>query len=327
MSATPSRFASPAKAPNTTGHRDPTGESSTPVLLFLSDGRRYGVPLTRVREVVEIDRMQPIEGDGDTEDYIGVMVLRDEPIPLVAVRTKTQASDVDLPMCIVLKRGHVVIGLAAERIVGIRDFGPARPTKGLVATAEMQHAYLDENGEVVQAVDVDRWFNAQTALPLLADQRSIAEARDTLEEAAKLEKRYMALTVGDRLFAVDSTLVERAIDDIGTAPLPRRPGVRIDCVIEVSGNVLPVLRLVETDRERQTIFIIVNFAGQKWALATERVLGIVPDESPRAAMDDEHDARVISSKGAFHEVIDMHALIATKVPDFSRSGAQRALEQ
>lgn len=243
MSATPSR------ATANTGDTRDAGARATPVLLFLSDGRRYGVPLTRVREVVEIDRMQPIEGDGDTEDYIGVMVLRDEPIPLVAVRSKKQASDLDLPMCIVLKRGHAVIGLAAEKIIGIRDFGPARPTRGLVATEEMQHAYLDENGEVVQAVDADRWFNAQTALPLLADQRTIAEARDTLEETTKPEKRYMALTVGDRLFAVDSTLVERAIDDIGTAPLPRRPGVRIDSVIEVSGNVLPVLRLVG-DRPR-----------------------------------------------------------------------------
>lgn len=84
---------------------------------------------------------------------------------------------------------------------------------------------------------------------------------------------------------------------------------------------------METDLERQTIFIIVNFGGHKWAIATERVLGIVPDESPRASHDDEHDARVISSKGFFHEVIDLHALIATKVPDFNRSGAQRALEQ
>ena len=296
-------------------------EKDIPVLLFVSDGRRYGVPLTRVREVVEIEKMEPIEGEAD--DYIGVMVLRDEPIPLVVVRHRPrEQADPDLPMCVVLQRGHTAIGLAVERILGIRQFGPARAMKGLVATDELQHAYLDEAGELVQAVDADRWFNAQTALPLLSDQRARAEAVDGSDGAVVEERRFMALAVGDRLFAVESTLVERAIDDTGVAPLPRRPGVRIRSVIEVSGNVLPVLRLTDDDLVSHPIHIIVNCYDQKWAIETERVLGIVTDESPSANAEDEVQSRVISSKGAFHEVIDLQGLIAAQVPDFVRSGGQ-----
>ncbi|MEQ8584558.1 MAG: chemotaxis protein CheW [Thalassobaculaceae bacterium] len=289
-----------------------------PVLLFMSDGRRFGVPLARVREVVEIDRIEPIEGDSD--DYIGVMVLRDEPIPLVVMRLHPRDTDLDLAMCIVMQRGSSVIGLAVERILGIRDFGPAKPMHGLVAGDEVQHAFLDENGELVQAVDADRWFKAQSALPLLADQRAVAERTDPEEVRARQRPKYMAITVGGRLFAIDSTSVDRAIDDIDTAPLPRRPGVKIDSVIEVSGNVLPVLRLTEDGFDKQSIHIIVSYFDQKWSIATEGVLGIVDDESPPGPADEEGQARVITHKGTFHEVIDMASLIAFHVPEFNRGG-------
>ncbi|WP_420404467.1 chemotaxis protein CheW [Nisaea sp.] len=288
-----------------------------PVLLFQSDDRRYGVMLSSVREVVEIEDMEPIEGE-DAE-YIGVMVLRKEPIPLVVVRAGAHEPETDLPMCIVLQRGHAVIGLAVQKIIGIRNFDPAHPTKGLTASEQPQHAYLDEQGKIVQAVDPDRWFNAQNMLPLLADQRALRLVPDTAEKVEKARKTYMALTVKNHLYAVDSSLVERAVDDVGTTPLPKRPGVRLDSVIEVSGSVLPVLRLTEGGFESQTIHIIVNYFDQKWAIATEQVLGIVSDESPTGPATDESQARVISHKGAFHEVIDLAALIAQSVPDFVRS--------
>ncbi|MBT5265179.1 MAG: hypothetical protein HOL85_10120 [Rhodospirillaceae bacterium] len=293
-----------------------------PVLLFTSDNRNYGVLLTSVREVVEIETMDPIEGEAD--DYIGVMVLRDEPIPLVVVRQTPSDTDSELPMCIVLQRGDAIVGLAVERVLGIRKFSPARAMKGLVATDHPQHAYLDDEGQLVQAVDADRWFNAQIALPLLSDQRALRLVTEQEELHEETKPTYMALTVGDQLFAVDSSLVERAIDDVGVAPLPKRPGVKIDSVIEVSGNVLPVLRLSDEDFQKQTIHIVVNFYGEKWSIATERVLGIVSDESPVGPDDDEIQARVISHKGAFHEVIDLHSLIAVQVPDFIRPGGQRA---
>lgn len=289
-----------------------------PVLLFVSDGRRFGIPLSRVREVVEIEKMEPIEGDSD--DYIGVMVLRDEPIPLVIMRIHPQDAAPQVAMCIVLQRANAVIGLAVERILGIRDFGPAKAMRGLVAGDDVQHAFLDENGELVQAVDADRWFKAQNTLPLLADQRAVAEVADPEENRVRQRPKYMAITVGGRLFAIDSTIVDRAIDDIGTAPLPRRPGVKIDSVIEVSGNVLPVLRLTEGGYDRQSIHIIVSQFGQKWAIATEGVLGIVDDESPPGPADEEGQTRVITHKGTFHEVIDLSGLIAAHVPDFHRGG-------
>jgi|GEM_PF-763563 len=293
-----------------------------PVLLFMSDGRRFGVPLSRVREVVEIDKMERVEGDAD--DYVGVMVLRDEPIPLVVMRTAPRETPLDLAMCIVMQRANAVIGIAVERILGIREFGPAKAMRGLVSGEEVQHAFLDENGELVQAVDADRWFNAQNTLPLLADQRSVAEVADPEETLVRQRPKYMAITVGGRLFAIDSTAVERAIDNIGTAPLPRRPGVKIDSVIEVSGNVLPVLRLTERGHDKQSIHIIVNHHDEKWAIATEGVLGIVDDESPAGPADEEGQARVITHKGTFHEVIDLSGLIAAHVPEFrggERGGA------
>lgn len=301
---------------------EPVAEiQKVPVLLFLSGGRRYGVRLSRVREVVEIDKMEPI--DGESVDYIGVMVLRDEPIPLVVVRQTGTLAQSDLPICIVLQSGHAVIGLAVERIVGIREFAPERAMQGLTTQDRPQHAYLDDEGRLVQAVDTDRWFNAQPTLPLLADQRSRKPAAEQTRADAP-RPRYMALTVGPNYFAVDSTLVERAIDEIRVAMLPRRPGVRIDSVIEVSGNVLPVLRLSEDGFETQSIYIIVNYYDTKWAVATERVLGIVTNESPPRPVGEEAQERVISSKGIFHEVIDLKSLIAAQVPDFVRPDGQRA---
>lgn len=290
-----------------------------PVLLFQSDDRQYGVMLSSVREVVEIENMEPIEGDGETDDYIGVMVLRNEPIPLVVVRSGAHDPETELPMCIVLQRGHAVIGLAVQKIIGIRNFDPAHPTKGLVASDQPQHAYLDDDGKLVQAVDPDRWFNAQSTLPLLSDQRALQLVSEEDEKVEAARKTFMALTVRDHLYAVDSSLVERAIDDVDPAPLPKRPGVRLDSVIEVSGSVLPVLRLTESGYESQTIHIIVNYYDQKWAIAAEQVLGIVSDESPRGPATDESQARVISHKGAFHEVIDLPSLISRMVPDFVRS--------
>tara|TARA_E500000318_G_scaffold63875_1_gene59095 strand:- start:6317 stop:7237 length:921 start_codon:yes stop_codon:yes gene_type:complete len=292
-----------------------------PVLLFQSDGRRYGVRLSGVREVVEIENMEPIEGEAD--EYIGVMVLRKEPIPLVVVRAGPNGPETDLPMCIVLQRGHAVIGLAVQKIIGIRNFDPAHATKGLVSTDQPQHAYLDDDGNLVQAVDPDRWFNAQSALPLISDQRAMKLADEQEKVVERPRQRYMALTIRDHLYAVDSSLVERAIDEVETTPLPKRPGVKLDSVIEVSGTVMPVLRLSRGGFDAQTIHIIVNYYGQKWSIATETVLGIVVDESPVRPSDDDTQARVISHKGAFHEVIDVPALIAQMVPDFHRSGDGR----
>lgn len=293
-----------------------------PVLLFLADGRRYGVPLSRVREVVEIEELQPIEGEA--EDYIGVMVLRDEPVPLVSIHHEIRESDARLPMCIVMQRDRIVVGLAVERILGIRNFGPAHPLKGLTASARPQYAYLDDDRRLVQAVDADLWFDNLAALPQAVEQqRADAAAGGTAVAEDKAKPTYMALTVGERLFAVDSKLVDRAIDDIGVVPLPKRPGVRLDSVIEVSGNVLPVLRLSDQRLEAQAIYIIVNYYEQKWAIAAERVLGIFPDESPGRQDDDEVQARVISSRGSFLEVIEVPGLIAAMVPDFIRPDGQR----
>lgn len=293
-----------------------------PVLLFLSGGRRYGVRLSKVREVVEIDTVEPIENE--VEDYIGVMVLRDEPIPLVVVRQTPPAPEADLPICIVLQGGDSVVGLAVERIMGIRNFAPERVMKGVTARDRPQSAFLDDQGALIQAIDADRWFNAQKSLPMLSDQRTVRTPAAQAEAYDEALPTYMAMTVGTRFFAVDSTLVDRAIDDIRVAQLPKRPGVRIDSVIEVSGNVLPVLRLADEALGRQSIYIIVNFYDQKWALATERVLGIVSNESPARPVGDDAQERVISSKGAFHEVIDLKALIAAQVPDFIRPDGQRA---
>ena len=226
-------------------------------------------------------------------------------------------------MCIILQRGHAVIGLAVQKIIGIRNFDPAHPTKGLVATDQPQHAYLDDDGNLVQAVDPDRWFNAQSALPLISDQRAMKLVSEQEKVVERPRQRYMALTIRDHLYAVDSSLVERAIDEVETTPLPKRPGVKLDSVIEVSGTVMPVLRLSRGGFADQTIHIIVNYYGQKWSIATEKVLGIVVDESPVRPSDDDTQARVISHKGAFHEVIDVPALIALMVPDFHRSGDGR----
>jgi hypothetical protein len=72
-----------------------------------------------------------------------------------------------------------------------------------------------------------------------------------------------------------------------------------------------------------TIYIIVNYFDEKWALATERVLGIVTNDNPPRAIDAEEAERVICHKGAFHEVIDLKGLIASQVPDFTRPGGQK----
>jgi len=299
-----------------------TEDDKVPVLLFLSGGRRFGIRLSRVREVAEIGAIEAIEGE--SEDYIGVMVLRDEPIPLVVMRRSTDGPDPDLPISIVLQSGAAVVGLAVERILGIRKFAPERSVTSLVVDQSPHQVYLDDEGGMIQAVDVDRWFAAQPKLPLLSDQRAVRTAAEKPKAAAGPQTRYMALTVGDRLLAVDSSLVERAIDDASVAMLPRRPGVRLESVIEVSGNVLPVLRLSAEGHEQQTIYVIVGFYGQKWAIATDRVLGIVTNESPPRSVGEEGQERVIASKGNFHEVIDLKALIAAQVPDFVRPDGTRA---
>lgn len=299
-----------------------TNVHTVPVLLFQSGGRRYGVRLSKVREVVEIATVEAIESE--VEDYIGVMVLRDEPIPLVVVHQSTPDPDAEVPICIVLQGGDAVVGLAVERILGIRNFGPERAMKGVTTRDRPQYAFLDEQGTLVQAFDVDRWFNSQPSLPMLSDQRTVRSVAERIDDFDDVRPTYMAMTVGTQFFAVDSTLVDRAIDDIGVALLPKRPGVRIDSVIEVSGNVLPVLRLADGAFDRQSIYIIVNFYDQKWALATERVLGIVSNESPARPVGEDAQERVISYKGTFHEVVDMKALIAAQVPDFIRPDGQRA---
>ena len=70
--------------------------------------------------------------------------------------------------------------------------------------------------------------------------------------------------------------------------------------------------------------MIVGFYGQKWAIATDRVLGIVINESPPRSSGEEGQERVIASKGKFPEVIDLKALIAAQVPDFVRRDGTRA---
>lgn len=295
---------------------------AVPVLLFMSGGRRYGIRLSRVREVAEIEAIEPIEGRSG--DCIGVMVLRDEPVPLMVMRHSGGEEEPELPFCIVLQSGAAVIGLAVERILGIRRFRPERSVIGLSPDDRPQQAFLDNEGKLVQAVDADRWFAVQPKLPLLADLRAVkppAGRRGAEELAAQ---RYMALAVGEQLFALDSRLVDRAVDDATVALLPRRPGVRLDSVIEVGGNVLPVLRLAAAGIERQTIHVIVACHGQKWAIAAERVLGIVTNESPPRSFGEDAQERVISSKGRFHEVVDVKGLISAQVPDFVRPDAGRA---
>lgn len=311
----------------------PAEGETVPVLLFMSGGRRYGIRLSRVREVAEIESIEAIEGRSG--DCIGVMVLRDEPVPLMVVgpagvgqagagQGGAGEEERPLPFCIVLQSGAAVVGLAVERILGIRRFRPERTLTGLGADERPQQAFLDQEGRLIQAVDADRWFAAQPTLPLLADLRAVKPPAERQGDPEQARQRYMALAIGEQLFALDSGLVDRAVDDAKVAALPRRPGVRLDSVIEVGGNVLPVLRLTASGFERQSIHIIVACHGQKWAVAAERVLGIVTNESPPRSFGEDAQERVISCKGRFHEVVDVKGLISAQVPDFVRPDDGRA---
>lgn len=293
------------------------------VLLFDSAGRDYAIPLTDIREVVDVTEILPAaETDGD---FVGVMVLRNEPIPLVTVHVVERRAALTWPFCVILERGGVVVGILVEHVLGIRVVTRTRSIPRPGSPSRREDAFLDQHGGLVRAVDVDAWLESQLALPLLADNRPVADRDIALVpvDDDRATDTYLALTAGDRRFAVATRSVLRAVTEIRSIPLPRRPGARLSAVIELSGNVVPVLQLVP-DRDRPTnSYVIVGFAGERWAIAADQVHGIVVDTQP--GEDDDADRRqILSEDGLFHEVVDLPIIVGSLVPDFvSRADSRK----
>ena len=107
----------------------PAAPPSLPYLTFRAGGKRFGIPVDKVREAARVRRVVPLPGSPD--DIAGVVLVRGEPLGVVDVVRATSERPLD-PNSAQPETGMLIIlesrpfALWVEKVDGVEGILPER---------------------------------------------------------------------------------------------------------------------------------------------------------------------------------------------------------
>ena len=223
-------------------------------ISFELQRQEYGVPLERVREIIQLPGHISEVPRTDTA-VLGVVTLRDRLLPLVSLRAL-----LGLPVAneteqrgkvLVLAMGRGSVGLVADRTKeifhvdpSVIDPAPALLTRGKGDAEITSICRLDQGKRLVALLSPERLFHSDLMKRVVSEGTEAADnSTDATDGSVMAEEQFVIFNLGSQEYG----LPIEAIQEIARPPdhvtkLPKAPAF-IDGVMNLRGRVVPIVDL------------------------------------------------------------------------------------
>jgi purine-binding chemotaxis protein CheW len=247
-------------------------------LLFACAGESYAMPMAQVGEIITSTGITPVPGAPAM--VAGIATLRDEPLLMVSL-----AQILDLPsgkrqplMALVLEHGALRIGLLVDAVTGMAEFPESALRLLHEAAGDMSGVLRDDVGRVLGLLDSARLLRPprEAQLSVFMPARCQREA-----QRERVWLPHLHVRLGQETFGIPLELVQR-IAPWHPASAMADDAARVDAVVQVEGEILPVLA---SSRLQPSVsaplprvlgaWVIVGRSGRYWAVAVDEAVAIV----------------------------------------------------
>ncbi|MGH8494338.1 MAG: chemotaxis protein CheW [Moraxellaceae bacterium] len=253
-------------------------------LLFSCAGESYALPLAQVAEIISCNSITQVPGAPAM--VAGIATLRDEPLLMVSLAQMLGLSSVPgskAVMALVLEHEALRIGLMVDAVAGMAAF-PERAVRLLhEAAGDVAGVLHDAEGHVLGLLDSARLLRPEREMQLAAFMPA-KRRREVQRERIFLP--HLQVRLGQEAFGIPLDMVQRIAPWHPAETMQDEEG-RVDAVVQVEGEVLPVLaasRLQQVASQagvsavkasQSSAWVIVGQAGNYWAVAVDEAQAIV----------------------------------------------------
>lgn len=248
-----------------------------PCVLFSSNNELFAFRFDDVAEVIESSKVTPIPGA--PSEMAGVLLLRGFPLPVVSMRAILFGSvEEQAPFVLVVGVNGCPLGLQVEKVLGIQRFsrGSLRPLleeqsilEGFLTTPDNRLVGVIRFSALAEPHYFDSWKRFLVSSDCATAINS--GVSDSLE-------RILMFRHGKEMMGVPLDSVERIEEYVEPTETPGADSGNICGVIQVQGNVTPVVileRLTGVSCGAPTAFLILREGETRIAMPVEKVDKVV----------------------------------------------------
>jgi len=152
--------------PSSESHQEKATTEAERFLAFSLNGERYGIPLLKVKEVIELTKITPIPYA--PTHFKGIMNLRGQVISVIDLRLKLKMSKADvgpLSAIIILDLSPLCLGVIVDSIncVLAAEHSEIKPRPDVESQVKSDYilGVIRSNQDLVLLLDVERTLNAE----------------------------------------------------------------------------------------------------------------------------------------------------------------------
>ena len=255
-------------------------------LHFELGGRSFGVTIEAVRELLQVQGLEPV-ADAPPE-MVGMMRVREQLVPVLDLRSRLRLPTLaEITKVGVLERDGVTLGIALERVHAVilaepDEIQPAgtRADDGLVS------GVLDYEGRLVTMLDLGSYFG-------WAAERATAhrEAHGTDDqEAERLQQLHLTFRTGGERLSFPVERVQEILEYTGHTHVPLAPSW-VSGVLNLRGAVIPIVPLAEelglpsTAEPTRVVILEANWNGEV------HLVGMLVDDVEQVLPIDDGDVK------------------------------------
>lgn len=255
-------------------------DSGLSCLLFRCAGESYAMPLAQVGEIIAAASITQVPGAPAM--VAGIATLRDEPLLMVSLAQLlglSQPVEMKPVMALVLEHGVLRIGLLVDAVTGMASF-PEAALRLLHETAgDVAGVLHDAGGRVLGLLDSARLLRTEREMQLSAYMPA-RRHREAQREGVFLP--HLQVRLGQENFGIPLEMVQRIAPWHPADALQDEEG-RVDAVVQVEGEILPVLAasrlqqsaVASAATKQSAAWVIVGRPGAYWAVAVDEAQAIV----------------------------------------------------
>lgn len=250
-------------------------DSGLSCLLFRCAGESWAMPLAQVAEIINCAGITPVPGAPAM--VAGIATLRDEPLLMVSLARLLGLAPQEntAAMALVLEQDALRIGLMVDAVSGMASFPESALRLLQEAAGDVAGVLHDDGGRVLGMLDSARLLRPEREMQLMPFMPA-RRRREVQRERIFLP--HLQVRLGQESFGIPLDMVQRIAPWHPAEAMQDEEG-RVDAVVQVEGEVLPVLAASRLHHAAgiaaASAWVIVGRPGNYWAVAVDEAQAIV----------------------------------------------------
>ncbi|MDQ8038302.1 MAG: chemotaxis protein CheW [Pedobacter sp.] len=248
-------------------------DSGLACLRFRCAGEAYAMPLAQVGEIIACTGITRVPGAPAM--VAGIATLRDEPLLMVSLSVLLGLPASEATTALLLENGGLRLGLLVDAVDGMSTFPDSALRLLHEAAGDVAGVLHDEQGLVLGLLDSARLLRPEREMQLAP---FVPARRQRAAERERIFLPHLQVKLGDEMFGIPLELVQR-IAPWNAPEVVHDDEGRVDAVVQVEGEVLPVLAAQRLHQAASShaaaAWVIVGRDGNFWAVAVDEARAIV----------------------------------------------------